>query len=1111
MIAIQHESGRALVIKDSHFHINGGVTYKALADAGKLYVDNEGGRWCRYELRPGQKAWMRQVNPEYSGRKVLNDGADLWVLGVKTEWDGTVVETRSGGRTEVFGGYQLANTAVPATQPMWINDGGHVSLSYVEATYTATRNWNIHVQETRDGNTGTLTRNQVPRFGYGSLVALYTGYTERGGGTTPRPDLVVTDVSWRPAAPIGGRGVTFSATIKNQGFAATPADVTHGVGFFVDGVKVSWSGHSSAALAPGQSRTVVANGGGANGWATWTAVAGAHIVEAYVDDVDRMAESDEANNKLGERLTVAGASSAAARQSVGDGLSAAYFNGADFAQASRLQGACVSRIEPEINFNWGVGSPDPAVGADTFAARFAGKIDITADGTYTFRVTRDNGVRLWVDGRLVINRWTDTWSGQPGGAPDTAGVSLAGGRRYDLRLEYFENRGGAAVKLEWNRPEMDAGTFEVVSQRYLYSGTKNFPPAAVVNVKDYGARGDGLADDTAAINRAIQNNLGSGNTLYFPAGTYLVGDRLEWRTAGGLWWCFLAFQGQNEGNTIIKLKDASIGYGDPARPRSVVRTASLNAAQPEGADNDAYRNHIQDLTVDTGRDNPGAIGIDWVSTNEGGMRHVTVRSGDGRGVFGLNLGIRDAAGPNYAKHLTVEGFDYGIDASEFYSAGTTLEHVVLRRQNVAGLRAEDLSLSIRDLRSVNHVPAVRAARGSLVVLLDADFKFTGTTPTEVDAIEIGVDESIVHGDGAVYGRNLKTAGYDYVVNKGGADLVAGGFIREWASNGSTSLFGPPSSSLGLPVQEAPELHENDLSKWANIADYGARRDDYLDDSAAIQAAVDSGATTVFFPVEKGRVVTTGDTINYQIDRPVVVRGDVRRIWGGNFNITQAGANRTFSDPTNPQAYFRIEDTNSDDVTLEKMKIQNWVSDANFAGAIFVDHASPKKLVLRDFAVELTDDARYKQTYRNAYGPGVGDLFLEGVSANKFVFTDGQNVWAGMLNAEGTPMTPKVLNDGATLWVLGCKTEDATTFIETTGGGRTELLGGMVWHGAAAPNPALINRESSVSFVGQFPEYADERKTPVLVAETRGGATRTLTFADAPRQHFGNVLTLYTGY
>jgi subtilase family serine protease len=118
------------------------------------------------------------------------------------------------------------------------------------------------------------------------------------------PDLVVTDLAWAPAAPKAGEAVLLSITIKNQGNGAAPAGITHGIACHIDGQFVAWSDTLNTPLAPGESKTLTVNNG-PQGSRTWTAVAGEHTVEAHVDDVDRIHEREEGNNKLQRKILVA--------------------------------------------------------------------------------------------------------------------------------------------------------------------------------------------------------------------------------------------------------------------------------------------------------------------------------------------------------------------------------------------------------------------------------------------------------------------------------------------------------------------------------------------------------------------------------------------------------------------------------------------------------------------------------------------------------------------------------------------------------------------------------------------------------------------------------------
>lgn len=113
-----------------------------------------------------------------------------------------------------------------------------------------------------------------------------------------RPDLVVS--SWGPAAPTAGQSVRFTATIRNQGTAPTPAGVKNGVVFTVDGSFVTWSDDHTTSIPVGGSATVTVN------FTPWTATAGTHSIDVWVNDAKRYPELDETNNHLLGTITVGG-------------------------------------------------------------------------------------------------------------------------------------------------------------------------------------------------------------------------------------------------------------------------------------------------------------------------------------------------------------------------------------------------------------------------------------------------------------------------------------------------------------------------------------------------------------------------------------------------------------------------------------------------------------------------------------------------------------------------------------------------------------------------------------------------------------------------------------
>ncbi len=102
------------------------------------------------------------------------------------------------------------------------------------------------------------------------------------------------------------------------------------------------------------------------------------------------------------------------------------------------------RFEPVIDFDWGGSGRLARVGADRFSARWMGPVELPV-GRWRINLTADDGVRLFLDGRLVI----DEWHTQPA-TTHTKVVDLVG-RRHDVRLEYFEQTGAAVCRLAFKR------------------------------------------------------------------------------------------------------------------------------------------------------------------------------------------------------------------------------------------------------------------------------------------------------------------------------------------------------------------------------------------------------------------------------------------------------------------------------------------------------------------------------------------------------------------------------------------------------------------------------------------------------------------------------------
>jgi CSLREA domain-containing protein len=123
------------------------------------------------------------------------------------------------------------------------------------------------------------------------------------------------------------------------------------------------------------------------------------------------------------------------------GLHGTYYHNRDFTSLA------VSRLDPTVNFDWGYGSPDPAIEGSTFSVRWTGQVIPRASETYTLYTQNDDGVRLWVNDRLLIDDWQDH-----GLVEHAATIPLQAGQPVTIRLDYYENHGQATIKLLWSTP-----------------------------------------------------------------------------------------------------------------------------------------------------------------------------------------------------------------------------------------------------------------------------------------------------------------------------------------------------------------------------------------------------------------------------------------------------------------------------------------------------------------------------------------------------------------------------------------------------------------------------------------------------------------------------------
>jgi hypothetical protein len=139
----------------------------------------------------------------------------------------------------------------------------------------------------------------------------------------------------------------------------------------------------------------------------------------------------------------------------GDGLKGDYYN------SDGLKGSIyLTRTDATVNFDWGTGSPSPVIDANTFSVRWTGLVEPLYSETYTFYTYADEGIRLWVNGRNIINHWKDH-----SGAEHSATITLTAGAKYEIKMEYNEKKGTALAKLLWSSASTPKA---IIPQKQLY-------------------------------------------------------------------------------------------------------------------------------------------------------------------------------------------------------------------------------------------------------------------------------------------------------------------------------------------------------------------------------------------------------------------------------------------------------------------------------------------------------------------------------------------------------------------------------------------------------------------------------------------------------------------
>jgi hypothetical protein len=303
--------------------------------------------------------------------------------------------------------------------------------------------------------------------------------TASAGGLTSTDDVVVT-VTASPGSGTGllgqyyqGQFATFLMTRTDATVNFDWGDGAPGAGVPADDFSVRWSGQVQAPVTGTYTFSTVSDDGvrlWVNGqlvidnWTDRAATTDTSAAIALVGGTKYDLRMEYYEHKVlavarlqwaypGQTMTVIPQSQLFPSAS-GTGLTGQYYQG----QFGTL---LMTRTDATVNFDWGDGAPGAGVPANDFSVRWSGQVQAPVTGTYTFSTVSDDGVRLWVNGQLVIDNWTD----HAATADTSAAIALVGGTRYDLRMEYYEHKVLAVARLQWAYPGQ---TVTVIPQSRLF-------------------------------------------------------------------------------------------------------------------------------------------------------------------------------------------------------------------------------------------------------------------------------------------------------------------------------------------------------------------------------------------------------------------------------------------------------------------------------------------------------------------------------------------------------------------------------------------------------------------------------------------------------------------
>ncbi|MDR3451732.1 MAG: glycosyl hydrolase family 28-related protein [Rhodoferax sp.] len=511
------------------------------------------------------------------------------------------------------------------------------------------------------------------------------------------------------------------------------------------------------------------------------------------------------------------------------------------------------------------------------------------------------------------------------------------------------------------------------------------------NVTAFGAVGDGVHDDTAAIQAAVSFDRGTINAkrravVYLPPGTYLVSDTI-------VLWAFTHLLGCTTGTATLKLAANAPGFGNASALKPILaaasgyNTTSLQWWLETFHANDIFYSMISSVTIDASQPgNSGAVAVFWSVAQQTAIRDVAIILGGA--AVGLDVGVSEGyatppllgiGGGGTVEDVRVDGGEFGIrvTASQY-----TFRGLRLTNQRVS-------SLYLTRMMWVFAFVDVVASGSPAFVTCGAGLDAYGSTLLVLDAqLQVGTPAIQLPASGIpLFLENVTFAGPPGALVAAGSDvwLNGGGTVPKWAGVGANTTNGgvwaagadlglqaklPGARTSALPSRPRPWFNDGPTPCNA-LSVCGVIGDNSSDTTASLQACVDRPDCPVIFLPEG--VYRLNDTITLTSSTSLI---------GESLSVLWlAPASPGFNDPYAPKPLLDTPDDPNAVVLVTDLSLQ---ADVNNTGAALLRWRCGPASGAWDVHVNITNNVA-----RGFWASGAGG----GVVSNMWVWGADHSQWS----------------------------------------------------------------------------------------------------------------------